>query len=63
MAKKQPAAKSADAVEVPQKYKGSQLLKLSKYNSRVARLVIKSDGLYTYEDADKLIFDYMKKKG
>ena len=52
---------SADVVQ--QKYKGSQLLKLPKYNNRVARIVIKPDELYSYEDADKLVFNFMKKKG
>lgn len=59
MAKKQPEV----AAEVPQKFKGSQLLKLPKYNDRVARIVLKPDELYSYEDADKLIFNFMKKKG
>lgn len=59
MAKKQPE----NAVETPQKFKGSQLLKLPKYNDRVARIVLKPDELYSYEDADKLIFNFMKKKG
>lgn len=57
MAKKQPA------VEAPQKFKGSQLLKLPKYNDRVARIVIKQDERYSFEEADALIFDFMKKKG
>lgn len=59
MAKKQPEV----AEKVPQKFKGSQLLKLAKYNDRVARIVLKPDELYSYEDADKLIFNFMKKKG
>ena len=46
-----------------QKFKGSQLLKMTKYKSFVARLVIKPDELYSFEQADKLIFDFMKKKG
>lgn len=50
--------------ELPKaKYKGSQLLKLPKYNHRVARVVINPDELYSFEDADKLIFNFMKKKG
>jgi len=55
--------KTAASNEVQQKYKGSQLLKLPKYNDRVARIVIKPNELYSYEDADKLIFNFMKKKG
>lgn len=54
---------AATAEVVQQKYKGSQLLKLDKYNDRVARIVIKPNELYSYEDADKLIFNFMKKKG
>jgi len=50
-------------VEDVAKYKGSQLLKLQRYNSRVARIVIKPNELYSYEDADRLIFNFMKKKG
>lgn len=59
MAKKEPTK----AVEAPQKFKGSQLLKLPKYNDRVARIVLKPNELYSYEDADRLISDFMKKKG
>lgn len=45
------------------RYKGSQLLKLPKYNTREARVVIKPNELYSVEEADKLIFNIMKKKG
>ena len=47
----------------PTKYIGSQLLKMQKYNSRVARVVIKPDGRYSFDEADALISNYMKKKG
>ena len=58
-------AKAKPVVEETQqkKFKGSQLLKMPKYNDRVARIVIKADGLYTLEEADRLIFNFMKKKG
>ena len=53
-----------ERIETPvQKYKGEQLLRMEKYNSRVARVVIKPDGVYSFEEADKLISDIMKKKG
>ena len=46
-----------------QKYKGSQLLKMTKYKSLVARTVIKPNELYSFEEVDKLILNFMKKKG
>ena len=52
-----------ERTEVVQKYKGEQLLRMDKYNNRVARVVIKPDGVYSFEEADKLISDIMKKKG
>ena len=52
-----------DVVVEVQKFYGYQLLKLEKYNNRVARLLLKPNELYSYEDADKLIFNFMKKKG
>lgn len=45
------------------RYKGSQLLKQPKYNTREARVVIKPNELYSVEEADRLIFNIMKKKG
>jgi len=52
-----------ERTETVQKYKGEQLLRMDKYNSRAARVVIKPDGVYSFEEADKLISDIMKKKG
>ena len=52
-----------ERTETVQKYKGEQLLRMDKYNSRAARVVIKPDGVYSFEGADKLISDIMKKKG
>ncbi len=45
------------------KYKGSQLLRMAKYNTTVARVVIKPNEDYSFEEADVLISDFMKKKG
>jgi len=53
-----------ERTEIPvQKYKGEQLLRMDKYNNRAARVAIKPDGVYSFEEADKLISDIMKKKG
>ena len=46
-----------------QKYKGEQLLRMDKYNNRAARVTIKPDGVYSFEEADKLISDIMGKRG
>ena len=45
------------------KYMGSQLLKMQKYNSRVARIVIEPNERYSFDEADALISNFMKKKG
>lgn len=45
------------------KYKGSQLLKMPKYKTLVAKVVIKPNELYSFEEADKLIANLLKKKG
>jgi len=45
------------------RYKGSQLLRMSKYNSREARVCIKPNEHYSFEEADRLITNIMKKKG
>ena len=47
----------------PTKYMGSQLLKMQKYNLRVARIVIKPNERYSFDEADALISNFMKKKG
>ena len=52
-----------ERTEAVQKYKGAQLLRMDKYNNRAARVAIKPDGVYSFEEADKLISDIMKKKG
>ena len=46
-----------------QRYKGWQLLKMQKYKTRVAKVVLDVNGVYSFEEADKLIFNFMKKKG
>lgn len=46
-----------------QKYKGEQLLRMDKYNNRAARVTIKPDGVYSFEEADKLISEIMGKRG
>lgn len=56
--KKEPAKK-----QVEKKYKGSQLLKMPKYKTLFAKVVIKPDEMYSFEEADKLITNLMKKKG
>ena len=45
------------------RYKGSQLLKMAKYKSLPARVVIKPNEHYSFSEADKLIFDFMRKRG
>lgn len=46
-----------------QKYKGSQLLRMDKYNNLFARTVIKPDESYSFNEADGLISNLKKKKG
>ena len=46
-----------------QTYKGYQLLHMEKYDNRVAHIVIDREGEYSFEDADKLISEYLAKKG
>ena len=46
-----------------QTYKGYQLLHMEKYDNRVARIVIDGEREYSFEDADKLISEYLAKKG
>ena len=41
-------------------YKGSQLLRMDKYNHRIARIVIDAEKLYTFAEADTLIENYGK---
>ena len=45
------------------KYKGSQLLKMTKYNTLVAKVVIKPNEHYSFDEVDMLISNFMKKKG
>lgn len=45
------------------RYKGSQLLKMAKYKSLPARVVITPNEHYSFSEADKLIFDFMRKRG
>lgn len=46
-----------------QTYKGYQLLRMEKYDNRVARIVIDGEREYSFEDADRLISEYLAKKG
>ena len=55
--------KAAKAVEKVAKYKGSQLLRMDKYNNRIARIVLETDKDYSFAEADELITNYSKKKG
>lgn len=52
-----------ERTETVQKYKGEQLLRMDKYNNRAARVTIKPDGVYSFEEADKLISEIMGKRG
>ena len=52
-----------EVVNEPLKFYGRLLLRLPRYNNREARLLLKPNELYSYEDADKLISNFMKKKG
>lgn len=45
------------------RFYGWQLLKLPRYRNRIAQLVIEKDSLYSYEEADKAISNFKKKKG
>lgn len=44
------------------KFKGSQLLRMSKYNNRTARVLIKPEETYTFKEADDLISIFMSEK-
>ena len=66
MATKKVTKKETTAKKVPEKvtkYKGSQLLRMDKYNNRIARIVLQAEALYSFSEADELIADYLKKKG
>lgn len=43
------------------KYKGRQLLRLDKYNHRIARIVLDAELMYTFSEADELISNYGKR--
>ena len=45
------------------KYKGSQILKDTRYDHRVARIVLDKEKEYTLKEADTLISDYLRKRG
>ncbi|MBE5886765.1 MAG: hypothetical protein E7284_10225 [Lachnospiraceae bacterium] len=61
--KKKEEVEQTAKVQENKRYRGYQLLKMEKYQTRVAKVVLKSDRLYSFEEADKLISDFMKKKG
>ena len=64
MAEKKKAEASVEGTQAEViRYKGSQLLKMTKYKSTVAQVVIKADELYSFKEADELISNFMKKKG
>ena len=44
-------------------YMGSQLLKMERYDNRIARILLDENGRYSMQEADKIIEEYMKKKG
>lgn len=43
-------------------FKGSQLLRMDKYNNRIARIVIEADKDYSFVEADELIANYLKRE-
>lgn len=45
------------------RYKGKQLLRVDKYNNRIARIVLETEKDYSFAEADELITNYSKKKG
>lgn len=53
--------KKATVVVIETKYKGSQLLKMDKYDNRIARIVLNPEEFYTFAEADELINNYAKK--
>lgn len=63
MATKKTITKDDTTNEVVKRYRVEQLLRMPQYNNRVARIVLKGDGTYSFAEADELIRDYMKKKG
>lgn len=63
MATRKTIAKDDTTNEVVKRYRVEQLLRMPQYNNRVARIVLKGDGTYSFAEADELIRDYMKKKG
>lgn len=63
MAAKKEKVTAAKAVEKVTKYKGKQLLRMDKYNNRIARIVLETEKDYSFAEADELITNYSKKKG
>lgn len=57
MKKSESNVKTADETT----YKGSQLLKMVKYDNRIARLVIDAEKYYTFAEADAAIRNYGKR--
>lgn len=44
-------------------FKGSQLMRMDKYNNRIARIVLDPEKKYSFAEADEMINEYLKKKG
>lgn len=44
------------------RYKGFQLLRMEKYSNLIAKVVIKADKEYSFEEADKLIAEFRNRK-
>lgn len=63
MAAKKEKVTTAKTVEKVTKYKGDQLLRMDKYNNRIARIVLETEKDYSFTEADELITNYLKKKG
>ena len=61
--KKKPTTTATKKKPEVVKYRGSQLLRMTKYKTFAARVVIKPDEHYSFDEADMLISDFMKKKG
>lgn len=58
---KKPTAQKTNTTVPTVEYKGSQLLRMVRYDNRIARIVIDADKMYTFAEADKLISNYLKK--
>lgn len=62
MATKKVNAKKPVSEKVVASFYGSQLLRMDKYNNRIARIVLEADKKYSFAEADELITNYSKRK-